>query len=128
MQTSIFLAKLVGLVSLAGGVGLFANQAGYRALAQEFLASRALIYLSGLLTMTGGVAIVLSHNIWSADWRVVITLLGWLAAIGGAARIVFPGQVRRVGEAMLDSRATLLVGGAVWLVMGAILTFVGFSR
>ena len=56
-------------------------------MAEEFLRSRALIYLSGLLTMTAGLAIVLTHNVWVADWPVLITMLGWLATIGGAVRI-----------------------------------------
>ena len=63
-------------------------------MAEEFLRSRALIYLSGLLTMTAGLAIVLAHNVWARDWPVLITVLGWLATIGGAVRIVHsrPGQ------------------------------------
>jgi hypothetical protein len=128
MQASIFLAKLIGPVLLAGAVGLFANATAYRAMAREFLQSPALIYLSGLLTMTAGVAIVLTHNVWVADWPVLITILGWLAAIGGAARIILPAQVRSIGETMLKSQATLMVGGAIWLAIGALLCFVGYFR
>ena len=54
MQTSVFLAKLIGPFFLAVGVGLLANAAAYRKLADEFLRSTALIYLSGLLTMPAG--------------------------------------------------------------------------
>ena len=64
---------------LAVGIGIFVNGAIYRLLADEFLRSRALIYLSGLLLMTAGLAIVLTHNVWRADWPVIITILGWLA-------------------------------------------------
>ena len=71
MQTSVFLAKLIGPVFLAVGIGLITNAATYRKMADEFLASTALIYLSGLLTMTAGMAIVLTHNVWAADWRVL---------------------------------------------------------
>ena len=128
MQTSIFLAKLIGPVSLAGGIALFANAAAYRAMAEEFLGSRALIYLAGLLSMTAGVAVVLSHNLWVADWRLLITVFGWLAAIGGTARIILPGQVRSAGEAMLRHSAAMSIGGAVWLGIGALLCFFGYAR
>ena len=60
MPTSVFLAKLIGPVMLAAGIGLIANAAAYRKLADEFLHSTALIYLSGLLTMTTGMAAVWS--------------------------------------------------------------------
>ena len=85
MQNSVFLAKLMGPIFLAVGIGLIANAAVYKKLAAEFLDSTALIYLSGLLTMIAGVALVLTHNVWVLEWRVLITLLGWLLAIGGAA-------------------------------------------
>jgi hypothetical protein len=40
-------------------------------------------YLSGLLSLLAGLAIVNLHNTWRADWRVIITVLGWLMTIGG---------------------------------------------
>jgi hypothetical protein len=128
MPTSIFLAKLMGPVLLAAAVGMLLNQAGYRAMAQEFLRSPALIYLSGLLTMLAGVAIVLNHNVWVADWRVLITIFGWLAAIGGAARIMLPSRVKIVGEAMLRKPRTMMIGVGIWLVIGAIFCFYGYLR
>ena len=65
MANSIFLAKLIGPVVLAVAIGIFVNGAIYRLLADEFLRSRALIYLSGLMIMTAGLAIVLTHNVLS---------------------------------------------------------------
>ena len=128
MATSIFLAKLIGPVALVAAIGLFTNRASYRAMAQEFLRSPSLIYLSGLLTMTAGVAIVLYHNLWVADWRVLLTIFGWLATIGGAARIALPKQVKTIGEAMLDKPMTMTVGGAIWIAIGVLLCFFGYFR
>ena len=128
MANSIFLAKLIGPVALVAAVSLFLNAAAYRAMAQEFLRSPALIYLSGLLTMTVGVAIVLTHNVWVANWPVLITVFGWLAAIGGAARIAFPEKVRTIGETMLGKPWALNIGGAIWLAIGAIFCFFGYVR
>ena len=128
MPTSIFLAKLMGPVMLVAAVGLFLSWDAYRAMAREFMSSPALIYLSGLLTMTAGVAIVLTHNVWVVNWPVLITLFGWLATLGGAARIVVPNRVRMIGEAMLDKPVAMSVGAAIWLVIGAVLCFFGYVR
>src|ERR1700676_5126998 len=87
MSTSVFIARLIGPVMLVIGLAVFANQSAFRNMAEEYLASRALIFLSGLLIMPVGLAIVLTHNIWAADGRVMITLFGWLTAIGGAVRL-----------------------------------------
>ena len=127
MTSSTYLARLIGPVLLAAAIGLFINREGYRAMAQEFLRSPALIYLSGVLTMLAGVAIVLAHNLWVADWPVLITILGWLGAIGGAARIALPAATKAVGERMLDNPTWMTVGGAGWLAIGALLTFLGYA-
>ena len=90
LQTSVFLARLLGPVFVAIAIGVLVNGAVFRAIAEEGLRSHALIYLTGLFAMTAGVAILLNHNVWAADWRVLITLFGWIAAIGGAQRIIWP--------------------------------------
>jgi uncharacterized membrane protein len=128
MSTSIFLAKLIGPVLLVVAAGLFVHQTAFRAIAQEFMRSPALLYLSGVLPLVGGLAIVLNHNVWVADWRVIITILGWLAAISGAVRILLPAQVRSMGEAMLKHPMGMNVAGAVWLAAGALLCFFGYLR
>ena len=82
-------------------------------MADEFLRSRALIYLSGVLIHDGGLAIVLTHNVWVADWRVLITLLGWLDA-RSAARCASlfprPGQ-RPWARHAATIRSALTIGG-----------------
>jgi uncharacterized membrane protein len=128
MPTSIFLAKLIGPVFLAVGIGLIVNAAIYRKVAEEALRSHALIYVSGLLTMTAGTALILTHNVWTADWRVAITILGWLAAIGGAARIVYPQGTEAIGRWFLKNPMAMNVGGGVWLAVGALLCFFGYVR
>ena len=128
MGNSVFLARLIGPLMLTVGIGIFVNGATYRMLADEFLRSRALIYLSGLLTMTAGLALILTHNVWRADWPVIITILGWLAAIGGAFRIIAPQGTERVGRQMLKYKHGLTIAGAVWLAVGAVLCLFGYLR
>ena len=128
MQTSHFLAQLIGPMLLVIGLGMLINRDGYRAMAKEFLASRGLIYIAGLLALVPGLAVVLTHNVWAADWRAIITLLGWLAVIGGAFRILFPQEVTRLGSRMIANPLHLTVGGAVTLILGAILSYYGYVR
>src|SRR3954466_1457533 len=100
MSTSIFLAKLIGPVCLVIGLALLINGAAFRTLAGEFLNNPALMVLSGVLTLPVGLAIVLTHNVWAGDWRILITILGWLAIVGGAARILVPQRAAAVGRTL----------------------------
>jgi hypothetical protein len=128
VQTSLFLAKLIGPVMLVIGLAVFANQRGFRDMAEEFMASRALLFLSGLLIMPVGVAIVLTHNVWTANWRVLITIFGWLCAIGGALRLFGPLFVVTAGHALLKQPYFTTVAAAIWVALGLLFCFFGYRH
>jgi uncharacterized membrane protein len=125
-STSRYLARLIGPVFLAIGVGMLINAPIYRTMGEQFLSSYALIYLSGLLALPAGIAILLAHNVWAADWRLIITVLGWLAVIGGAVRIVLPQFVQYVGGAIFHLSMLPFIGGVVVFVLGGVLSFFGY--
>ena len=126
MSNSVFLARLIGPVMIVVGLAVFANPRGFREMAEEFLASRALMFLSGLILMPAGLAIALTHNVWTADWRVLITLLGWLAAIGGALRLFGPLFVLKAGHAMLSKPHFTSIAAAIWVALGLLFCFFGY--
>jgi hypothetical protein len=128
MSTSVFIARLIGPVMLVIGLAVFANQRAFRDIAEEFLASRALLFLSGLLIMPVGLAIVLTHNIWAADGRVMITLFGWLNLIGGAVRLFAPAYVMQTGRVMLKRPHFVTVAAAIWVVAGSLFCLFGFRH
>jgi hypothetical protein len=128
MSNSVFIARLIGPVMLVIGLAVFANQRAFRELAEEFLASRALTFLSGMIIMPAGLAIVLTHNIWAADGRVMITLFGWANLIGGAIRLAAPAYVMQTGRAMLKRPYFIPVAAAIWVVAGALFCLFGFRH
>jgi hypothetical protein len=126
MNASLFLARLIGPVMLTVGIALFLNKRGFAAMADEFLRGRALLFLSGLLIMPAGIAIVLTHNVWVLNWPLLITLLGWMLAIGGAIRILGPEQVESMGRGFLRHPMGMNIAGAIWVVIGAVLCLFGY--
>jgi hypothetical protein len=125
MSTSVFVARLIGPVMLVIGLAVLANQRAFREMADEFLRSRALLFLSGLLIMPVGLAIVLTHNIWAADGRVMITLFGWVNLIGGAVRLCAPEYVMQTGRAMLKRPHFITIAAAFWIVAGLLFCLFG---
>ncbi len=127
MSTSKYIARLIGPLFLVMGLGMMAEANTVRALSAEFLSNLSLIYLAGMLALVAGLAIVNAHNLWVADWRVVITILGWLSVIGGVIRLLFPAQVQTLGTGMLSNPHLMVVAGAIMLVIGAILSWVAYE-
>jgi len=126
MQTSIFLAKLIGPVMVLVGVSLLANETAFRKMTQEFLRSAALMFLSGMIILPAGLAVVLNHNVWVMDWRVIITLLGWLAVISGAIRVFAPDRLTKFGKKAMANKEIVTAAALIWIVIGAVLCYCGF--
>ncbi|HSM19024.1 MAG TPA: hypothetical protein VK844_01470 [Hyphomicrobiales bacterium] len=126
MQTSILIARLMGPVMLVVGLAVWLNGDGFRAMAREFLKSDALIFLAGILTLSLGVTLVVVHNVWVADWPVIITVIGWVTLIAGILRVAWPQWLRNLAARVVEWRALTAIGGAVYVVLGAVLMYVGF--
>jgi hypothetical protein len=131
MATSRYIARLMGPVLLVIGIGMVMGMLSegdsYSSLLKEFIASRALIFVTGVLALTAGVAVVNVHNHWVRDWRVIVTVLGWLLVLRGIMNLVFPITVQTLGDRMIASHAGVLAGAAVTIVLGAILSIMGYE-
>ncbi|MDH3886406.1 MAG: hypothetical protein OET63_19450 [Desulfobacterales bacterium] len=128
MDTSLFLAKLIGPIFLIVGIGLLLNGDRYRAVVDELMSSHTLLYIFGAIALTGGLAIVLTHNIWVWDWPVIITIVGWLMIVRGSLRIVIPQQVEDLARKMVAGWSNiLLISGLLVITLGAFLCWKGYA-
>ena len=72
MEASIFLAKLIGPMLLLMGLFVVVQRDRMRRIGREFLDSEALIFISGVITLPAGLVIVITHNVWEPNWRVLM--------------------------------------------------------
>jgi hypothetical protein len=128
VATSIFLAKLVGPLALALGLGMLFNREAGRAVLVEFARNPAVLFLAGMVSFPAGLAIVLTHNVWVADWPVLITIMGWLTTISGASRLIAPAGTIRFGRRAYERPSGVVSGGIFWAAYGAILCFFGYIK
>ncbi len=128
MQPAVFIARLVGPVFVAIGVGILLNATLYTAMVAEAVRSPTLIYISGLLSLTAGLAILNAYRAWTADWRVIITVLGWLLVIGGVIRIVLPRVTASLATTIYSGPAVMIIVAVIALVVGGFLSFQGYRR
>lgn len=126
MQTSIFIAKLLGPVLVIATLGMLFNAKLIRGIAREVVGSLALLYVFGFIDLIGGIAVVLVHNRWVWDWPVIITILGWIAIVRGAVRMLWPDQVKKFATKALRNENVLMVAGIVMLILGAVLCYFGY--
>ena len=126
MDSSIFIAKLLGPPILLAGASLLAYPAFYRGVAEDVQRSRGLLYLFGMIRFIAGLAVVLVHNLWVADWRIIVTLTGWAAMLRGALILAMPETAAAWAGRSLERGALLPVAGGIAIALGAALCLFGY--
>jgi ABC-type bacteriocin/lantibiotic exporter with double-glycine peptidase domain len=78
------------------------------------------IFFGGILIFIIGVASVLSHNIWSVNWGLVITILGWVAIIKGIMLLFWPTMVRKINDKLRNKEwmPYLYLSVVFWFMQG----------
>ncbi len=120
MDVSVFFAQLWGGFYLVfGALFIVTGQLGRTI---EMTDDRAFVVSTGYVTFFLGLVTIILHNIWVADWRVIITLLGWTTLLKAIQKIAFPEfihtQAQRFRRGQHLSGAFLLLLGAYLLWMG----------
>ena len=72
-----------------------------------------------------GLAIVRAPNRWTGGWPVLVTLMGWLALLGGLIRMIAPVSAQQQTGQHTSAVYTLLI---VLLAIGIFLTFKAYGR
>jgi hypothetical protein len=129
MAMAIWISKFMGPVILVLAIPMIVAPRSINEVTKSFLEDRPLVLISGVLAMTAGLSIVNSYNVWSLDWTLIVTLLGWALLIGGASRIIAPHSVgRKVGGTMTHSPKVTMIAGLFWAALGGLLTFKGYLQ
>lgn len=114
MDISIFLARFWGSLFLI--LGFSAISAKFLGRVIQYTDDKAITVSTGYITFLLGLATVVAHNLWVADWRVMVTILGWITLFKGMEKIAFPDRVNKKAQ-MFKGKQTLW--GGVILLIGA---------
>ncbi len=125
MNMSIFLAQFFGLYLLLMAIPLFGNPGHFFERYQACFENEAIQLFSGFMHVMLGLAYVLLHNLWVNDWRIVITLIGWLVLLEGISIIYFPTRTKDIFRKVIREIPSYL-WGTVCLSLSAFLVYKGF--
>ncbi len=121
MEISIFFARFWGSFFLIFGLlFIITRQLGKTI---EMTDDKAFVISTGYITLLMGLVTVILHNLWVADWRVVITILGWSTLIKGIQKIGFPEHIRKQAQRFKKGQ---IVSAIILLALGAWLFWMSF--
>lgn len=121
MEISIFLARFLGGFYLIFGLlFIITRQLGKTI---EMTENKAFVISTGYISLLLGLATVVLHNVWVADWRIVITILGWSTLIKGILKIGFPEFIHKQAQRF---KANQILEAIILLLLGAWLFWASF--
>ncbi len=67
-------------------------------------------------------ALVLTHDVWAPDWRLIITLIGWITLVRSVNTLFQPPWIVAAGAKILRHRAIFVSAAVTNLIIGLALT------
>jgi uncharacterized protein YjeT (DUF2065 family) len=125
MNIPMVLAEFYGgLLIIVGLTAL--NKKYIKSIFAEIGSSSALLWITGLITFILGMMTLALYSAWTSDWRVTITIIGWLTLIKGIFMTLFPKASMTLYR-KATSNHLVVFAGAVAVVLGVILLYVGVT-
>jgi hypothetical protein len=124
---TLFLAKLIGSILLIVVVSMATRKEAIAATANQVIHDPGMIFLTGVLRLVGGLAIVLGHDVWTGGaLPIIVTLFGWLMLVGGLMQLFTPqAKLVELYHAMrFEQRYATYV--AITFLLGLYLFIAGF--
>jgi len=90
MSTTVLVATLLAPLFVLVTLTMFINPDWVGKIAKEYSKSTIMAYVLAVIQVVYGTIIINYHNIWSWDWSLLITILGWGAMIKGALCFLMP--------------------------------------
>jgi len=125
MDISIVLAKIIGIYFLVVGLSLLINKQFFKDMVKNLATDNTAMLIIAFITLILGSLLVIIHNIWVLDWRLIITIFSWMTFVAGIIRMLFPTRLMKLAGTFSSGHYFSVV--AIFsIVMGIILLYFGF--
>ena len=124
---SLLYAQILGLFFFLTGLTMLMHSARWKKTFGEIVGSHALLAITGTLSTLVGLIVVVTHNLWVSDARVLITLLGWFMLIQGLMRLFYPDSFVQIVKNCAEKGCARLLNWVLFLI-GAYLVWVSFFQ
>ncbi len=123
-----FLGKLLGLYCIILALAMFVNKQAMLLMVTGLLHNPSSLFITGVMALFAGLAMVLGHNVWSGGaLPVIVTLIGWSTLIK-ALPFLFASPDANAGMFLgaIHYEQLFYWYAAFTLLLGAYLTYAGF--
>ncbi|RAP27996.1 hypothetical protein DID78_05485 [Candidatus Marinamargulisbacteria bacterium SCGC AG-343-D04] len=125
--STIIFAKAYGIYFTIVGLGLLTCPNRFRSWYNDILVEERRVIFGGTIALLIGSFIIATHNIWTSDWRIIITLIGYWGVFAGAGSLI-SSKFISLYKVMINSGDIIYrLSGIAWSALGIFLFIQGFG-
>ncbi len=126
MHISLLLAKFFAIYFLVISLPLLFATDSFRERGNALFDNAGAMFLASIFSLILGIFLILLHNIWTQDWRVLVTVLCWLTFIKGMVYL-YCSRTREFVRKHINHNTAYRINGGVCVVLGLYLGYHGFG-
>ncbi len=123
---TLFLAQVFGYYLILLGLSVFLNRERFGKFSKEFKDQPGMFFLTGALVTLVGLYLTLTHNIWVADWTVLVTIFAWGTLLKGAMIMISPDAFLKLAGAW-KSTQLLSISSVGAVIVGVFMVYMSFG-
>ena len=128
MDVSKFLSKVIGIYLVIIGAAILVNMHQFNNYVNALINDVPSMFIAGFFTLILGILMVVSHNIWQWNWRIIITILAWTTLLKGSAIILYPQCIHKITILFMQNTDISYMAAGLILGLGILLNYFGFKK
>ena len=125
-MNSIYLAQILGPYFIIMGLAILFNLKLFKKLAKDLSKNILTVYFMGVFALFIGLVLVSVHNLWVADWRVLLTIIAWGALVKGFIIVIAPELAVNWPKKLSKKSNSYIIKAVGAIIIGIFLMYQGF--
>lgn len=126
LTVSSFFAQVIGIYLILICLAMLLQHHRFKKIMTEIIGHPASMFICSATNIIFAVVILVPHDLWVANWHVLITIIGWLTLIKGVAGLYFPDKYAEICKKFMATRG-YQIWTWIWLLIGLYLVVMGFT-
>ncbi|HAC63358.1 MAG TPA: hypothetical protein DCF68_07405 [Cyanothece sp. UBA12306] len=124
---TLVIERVLAIFLIVTGISYGLQNVLWKDLIKELLEKPTWLILWSILFLPLGLIVVIGHNIWVFDWRVIVTILGWLVTLKCVLYLLIPNWANFVRQWSDDFlQRYIQIAGVIEAILGVVLLFLSF--
>ncbi|MCG9917340.1 MAG: hypothetical protein MH112_13405 [Phenylobacterium sp.] len=128
LESTRLIARILGPFLVVAGAAAVLRRDELLGLIESFQADPALTFVTGMLLLLAGLALMAVHQTWRTPAEIVLSLTIWLLTLRGVFLLFAPAVLFDLADNVMAQTPLVVASGLAAVGVGVWLTLVGYRR